>query len=109
MRLSESELSAVTTAFQEITIANRVHGELLLFGSRTSDAKRGGDIDLLWICPQSEIETVRRLKFDLISRIQFYSEPQRIDLTIVARESTSSDPFYRSIKKDLVPLINCPS
>lgn len=105
MRLSESEHAAIIKSFEEIKKIYKTSGELFLFGSRTDNSKRGGDIDLLWICPKADIERVRSSKFDFISKIQFYSEPQKIDLTIIADEDKFNDIFYRSICQDLVQIV----
>ena len=50
MRLSRKEIETI------LKVANEIYGKgvkVYLFGSRTDDNKRGGDIDLLLRTPQS--------------------------------------------------------
>ncbi len=104
MRLSEIEIDAIKKSFAEIKRANSVSGELFLFGSRTDDSKHGGDIDLLWICPISELKSVRGLKFEFSAKIQMYSDVQKIDVAVMAKDKIKLDPFYQAIQGDLIKL-----
>jgi len=52
MRLNKTELEAIKKSFVAVSDANKVSGEVFLFGSRTDDKKFGGDIDLLWVCDE---------------------------------------------------------
>lgn len=104
MRLSELEKRAILKAFCEIKEASGLEGSLYLFGSRTNDKKRGGDIDLLWLGKEDQVKKMRQLKFDFIAKIQMYLDVQKIDLTTLIEEEKEKNEFYQSIKKDLVPL-----
>lgn len=44
MRLTSSEHHAITSILRSVD----PQGEVLLFGSRANDQRKGGDIDLLW-------------------------------------------------------------
>lgn len=104
MRLTSEEIEGIKKAFKEIKSENKIGGKIYLFGSRTQSKKRGGDIDLLWLGPESDLEKMRAAKFDLIAKIQKYLEPQRIDLTSISDEKKNQDPFYQTIQSDLVEL-----
>lgn len=75
------------SSFQRKAIVESVAAELggnarvLLFGSRTNDAERGGDIDLLVEVPTRIDETVRK-KLRILSSIQRKIGDQKIDLII---------------------------
>lgn len=75
------------SSFQRKVILESVAAELggdarvFLFGSRTNDAKRGGDIDLLVEVPTRTDETVRK-KLRILSSIQRKIGEQKIDLII---------------------------
>ena len=104
MRLSKSELDAIKKSFEEVESNFIRKGELYLFGSRTDLTKRGGDIDLLWICSRLDLDQVHKHKFDFIAKIQLKSEIQKIDVTILAKEDLDSNPFYLKIKEQLILL-----
>lgn len=76
MRLNQREIEAIRTAV-------RTHfGEdarVLLFGSRTDDAKRGGDIDLLVECTL-DAQEAHRAKLRALTEIQRRIGERKIDL-----------------------------
>lgn len=95
MRLTEKEQSAIASA---ITPFARKGMELWLFGSRTDDSARGGDIDLLLILPnESGQKKLARQKIDLLVAIKNTLGEQKIDLLITTRERISQDPFLTII------------
>lgn len=104
MRISDFEMKSIQNAFSEVQLANALNGQLYLFGSRTSLAKRGGDIDLLWVLPKERVEKARKLKFDLIAKIKLAIDEQKIDVTIIADEDKSQDEFYISIQSQLIKI-----
>lgn len=57
------------------------HAIVLLFGSRTDNAKRGGDIDLLVESPLPT-EEAERAKIRTIADIQLALGDQKIDLVV---------------------------
>ena len=81
MRLTDNEV----TAIKECTC--RFFGEggqVYLFGSRTDDTKRGGDIDLFVEADGTEEELMRR-KLLALSAIQLRLGERKIDLITHAR------------------------
>ena len=87
--------------FQRKAILESVEAELgeiakvRLFGSRTNDTERGGDIDLLVEVPRPIADKVRK-KMRILSRIQRKIGEQKIDLIIT---------YSREFSKENVPLI----
>lgn len=104
MRLSENEKTAIVRSFNEIKNQNNIAGQIFLFGSRTRASRRGGDVDLLWIAPEQDVEKIRSLKFSFIAKVQLYSDMQKIDLTVLAEENKSQDIFYNEISSSLIKL-----
>ncbi len=81
MRLSPDELAAIRKALQGENFSR-----IFLFGSRTDDAARGGDIDLLIHSSESP--------FDLASRVasRFAREfDARIDICVVDPDSPTQE------------------
>ena len=63
MRLNEKQVQAIKTA---LTVSYGSDTEVWLFGSRTDDALRGGDIDLLVRnAPEGEDGFKRKIKFQV--------------------------------------------
>jgi predicted nucleotidyltransferase len=84
MRINEVEKRAVTEAVQTADPGARVW----LFGSRTDDTKRGGDIDIAVLSRNigvSERMKIRRSIVDILGE-------QKIDIVI---SEDGSEPFFR--------------
>jgi hypothetical protein len=93
MRLSFKEQEAIKNAVS--ACLKQIPFRLYLFGSRTDDQKKGGDIDLLLLVPAEKKETAVELKNRIRIKI-FESIPeQRIDITVATAEETGSDEFLR--------------
>jgi predicted nucleotidyltransferase len=71
--------------------------EILLFGSRTDDRKRGGDIDLLIRSRSIDRRAVRKL------RVAFYEKFGEQKIDIVVDDGTPS-PFIDLIANEALPL-----
>ena len=84
MRLPPSTVTCIKNAVQTLV----PDSELLLFGSRTNDAAKGGDIDLLLLTeeklPLSILSKMRRMILNQIGE-------QKIDLVNFSK--TSDHPF----------------
>ncbi|RLA07115.1 MAG: nucleotidyltransferase domain-containing protein [Gammaproteobacteria bacterium] len=65
MRLSNLEKESAKKTFFEIF----KNGEIYLFGSRTDDNKKGGDIDL-FVVPQIASDAEHRLKAEYTDNLQ---------------------------------------
>ena len=76
MRLTAFEVNAIKQSAQEI-FGSAV--EVFLFGSRTDDAKKGGDIDL-YVKTQSGNDLAHKIKF-LVALEQRIGE-QKIDVVL---------------------------
>ena len=86
MRLSRKEIETI------LKVADEIYGKgvkVYLFGSRTDESKRGGDIDLLLRTPQSDGGILKRIR--MVARLK----DQKIDIigdhetSVVAREALS--------------------
>ena len=88
MRLSRKEIETI------LKVANEIYGKgvkVYLFGSRTDDNKRGGDIDLLLRTPQSNGGILKRIR--MAARLKELLGDQKIigdhETSVVAREALS--------------------
>ncbi|QOP42645.1 nucleotidyltransferase domain-containing protein [Sulfurimonas sediminis] len=79
MRLTEKERVFI----KEIFLETFQDGKIYLFGSRTDDAEKGGDIDLF---VQSDSNNPLEKKIQFLSRLKQKIGDQKIDL-IIARDS----------------------
>ncbi len=76
-------------------------GTIYLYGSRTNDALRGGDIDLLVIGePVSYADQI-----DLLLAIKARIGEQRIDLKLISPGQAASDAFVQSILPGAIKLL----
>lgn len=82
MRLTNQEIKSIKKAFIEVF----VDGEIYLFGSRTDDTKRGGDIDL-YLCPSKVYDDKRQRKIKFLLKLDEYIGEQKIDV-ILAKDSS---------------------
>jgi predicted nucleotidyltransferase len=90
MRLSNREIRSIENAFT----ATFGKGEIYLFGSRTNDALKGGDIDL-FIVPES-INDLAEKKIDFLVKLKRYIGEQRIDVVIDRGENRPIDKKAKS-------------
>ena len=99
MRLNQYEIDSICT----LALAHFGKGvRIFLFGSRTIDSFRGGDIDLFISNPDKRKLTVRsKIAFlsDLILRIG----EQKIDVVLDNAASTNSK-FFQTIKQTSIQL-----
>lgn len=96
MRLSEFERRSIVEE-----VKYKAPGALIyLYGSRTDDQLRGGDIDLLVIAPELEYGD----RVDLLMAIKRKIGEQRIDLKILTPERSSHDEFAQAILPNALQL-----
>ena len=81
MRLSQDELNAIREEIQRLD----AQAEAYLYGSRTGDDARGGDIDLLVVSEKLGFRDVVRLRTRILDRIGW----QQLDLVVKRREQLS--------------------
>lgn len=103
MRLSELETKNIIRGLLECP-QSPLQFELYLFGSRADDTKKGGDIDLLLLLEDSQYDQTIAVKHYLMAYLKKYLDDQRLDLTIVAKSKLPIDPFFQSIKDEIVIL-----
>jgi predicted nucleotidyltransferase len=87
MRLSDTERDAITTA---VARHFGTDARVFLFGSRTDDLRRGGDIDLLVETGLPE-SVALRAKIATISDIQLAIGDQKIDLVTCEHRSSPAE------------------
>lgn len=68
-----------------------------LFGSRTDDLKRGGDIDLILLCDSEHLRTVQGMKRQILGAIGKKIGDCRVDLTIAPMSDAEQSEFVKSI------------
>jgi len=90
MRLTTNEADAIREEVGRLDPA----AELYLYGSRTDDAARGGDIDLLVVSDKLEFRDVLRLRIGILDRIGW----QQLDL-LVRRQDQLNDALARMAKE----------
>ncbi len=78
MRLSKDELNAI----REEIFRQDAQAEAYLYGSRTDEGARGGDIDLLVVSEKLGFRDVVRLRTRILDRIGW----QQLDLVVKRRE-----------------------
>ena len=96
MRITAIEQVAIKKIVEQMDPEARVY----LFGSRTDDHLRGGDIDLLILSNRISLAD----KIDILIRIKEVLGEQKIDILVKNDKDASSDPFVAEIMKSAVPL-----
>jgi len=94
MRLSDLEISAFKTKLHSLS----PDAKLYLFGSRTDDAKKGGDIDLLIVSKELTKRDTRLL------RVDFFDKFGEQKLDIVLDDGAFKNPFHQMIQKKAILL-----
>ena len=96
MRITDRERAAI----KEIVRRADQDAKVYLFGSRTDDRLRGGDIDLLVLSERAALAD----KLDILSRVKEALGEQKIDLLVKNGKDAASDPFVAGIMKTAVLL-----
>jgi uncharacterized protein len=102
MRISQNEISKIKNVLTEFQLLPDC--KIFLFGSRLYDYKKGGDIDLILLCPESSYKNILDMKLRIKSELEFTLDEQRVDLTITTESNLNSDPFLLSVKDELKDL-----
>ena len=97
MRLHQTELKALRHALAD------VDGQTFLYGSRTDDTRRGGDIDVL---VYSKAASPYRLSQEIAVRFRMECD-EKIDVLVVDPDhiAKEQEPFINLIRKHAIPLI----
>jgi predicted nucleotidyltransferase len=94
MRLTNEELITLKENFSRYI----KDGKLYLFGSRTDDTKKGGDIDLLIVSSNIKKENIRKF------RLEFFKKFGEQKLDIVLDNGSFSNPFNKMILQKAILL-----
>ncbi len=85
---------------------NDIPYKLYLYGSRTQDHLKGGDIDLLIVTTQAGVDLFNHAELDLL--VQIKKQPaigqRRIDLKAVTQLDLETKTFLRVIADSLMEL-----
>ena len=95
MRISEIEKTTIVNAILE----KDRNAQIFLFGSRTDDFKKGGDIDILVQSDKIGLLEIVKIKSNIFKNIP----EQKIDLLI--SKSNEKNPFVDFISNQLISLI----
>ncbi len=109
MRLKSQEIEAIIKVFQEIFDKEKINNSsaiLYLYGSRTEDKKKGGDIDLLLQVPESSLSNTKAFHVRMLVKLQEYLGEQKIDLKITG--PIPKDEFTKFILEKAIPLKKWP-
>jgi uncharacterized protein len=101
MRLSPEEIKAIIASFKQYFSHS---DNLYLFGSRTDDNKRGGDIDLLieTLAPDQNLHFENKIHF--ITDVKQQIGEQKIDVVMCAKNA-SDLPIYNHARETGIKLI----
>lgn len=99
MRISLHDRDCIRQATYELAGPG---ARALLFGSRTDDRKRGGDIDLLIELPEPTEDSLT-LSLRLAARIQRRIGLRKVDV-LVADPSTAESPLLRQARSAAVAI-----
>jgi predicted nucleotidyltransferase len=94
MRIIDTEKQVMIEAVKKAD----TEAALWLFGSRTDDTKKGGDIDIAILSPKIDLMKKIQIRRDILDRIG----EQKIDI-IVSRDG--SDPFFRLAQETGIRII----
>jgi predicted nucleotidyltransferase len=96
MRISEKERSAIIHA---VATQDKL-AKVFLFGSRTQDHLKGGDIDLLTVSDNLNFSH----KISILIAIKDAIGEQKIDFKIARTTELNTDPFLKQISLEMLPL-----
>ncbi len=102
MRLQPQEINAITRVLGAC-LKDRP-ATLYLFGSRTQDKLKGGDMDLLVLAPEAVAKCLRARKHFLLAELKEELGDQRIDLTLSEPAKARQDPFLAHALRTAVVL-----
>ena len=97
MRLSPVQISAIKTTASQCFGAQAA---VYLFGSRTDDARRGGDIDLFVETDMRDVAAVARAEIAFLVAVKQCIGEQRIDL-VVDYPTRQERPLILTVAKNM--------
>jgi predicted nucleotidyltransferase len=100
MRLKKNEIEAIKEVTKKFFGQDAV---VQLFGSRTNDALKGGDIDLLILCNRTISSSERyQLKIEFLVQLKKVIGDQKIDVLIEGKQQQSN--FFQRVKNGGIQL-----
>lgn len=103
MRLTKAELLAIETAARAVLPRG---ARVMLFGSRTDDARRGGDIDLLIEPPKPvDASLAVDLSTRLAARLYRLLGERRIDIVVAAASEADDRLIVREARRQATELV----
>lgn len=93
MRLANEEQSAISDAIHQIDAAASIY----LFGSRTDDTAKGGDIDLLVLSKKIDLMA----KLEILAQLHQKLGDRKIDIAIYP---DATRPFPRMVMQEAIRL-----
>lgn len=99
MRLTQDQRKIVR---EEVAGVFGSDAKVRLFGSRTDDNARGGDLDLL-VESQTPISQQRKKSLELVARLQMKLGDQPIDV-LVLDPDTTIQPVHEQASRTGIPL-----
>lgn len=100
MRLNEFQISSINQLAREYFGTETT---VYLFGSRTDDKKKGGDIDLL-ISSTNEMALTLEAKVRFLAALKTKIGQRKIDVVFDTATTRQKKNFYRSINRQKVEL-----
>lgn len=100
MRITEKEKEVIKRLARDIFGAQT---HVYLFGSRTSDQSKGGDIDL-FITNENKQNLTLRSKISFLSELKSIIGDQKIDVVLDTEATRAKKSFHRSIQTQSVEL-----
>lgn len=104
MRLSKIQIEqihqTISLFFKDTTY------DLYLYGSRTQDHLKGGDIDLLILTNKSGLSIFEQKHLDILVELKKKSEigQRRIDIKAALSENLNKEPFLITIKSEIIKI-----
>jgi uncharacterized protein len=103
MRLTDAERLAIEAASREVLPPGT---RVVLFGSRTDDTRRGGDIDLLLEPPAAlSPAAIVDLRTRLASRLYRLMGERRIDILVSPHGVVDDRPVVAAARRQAVELV----
>lgn len=100
MRLTVEEIQGLNNAVKKYLSEY----ELRVYGSRTDDSKKGGDIDLLLIVGPDNLNTTLSIKHLLLVEMKNNIGDQKIDLTLCDAKKLQEEPFLSMVIKQSIDI-----
>lgn len=94
MRLRQIEVQTLKNKLSELS----PNARLYLFGSRTDDSERGGDIDLMIVSDAITRKDIRTL------RLEFFEKFGEQKIDIVIDDGSFKEPFHKMILQKAILL-----